>query len=84
MVKVAQLQRPLGAIRAPLTTAVSQDGGKTWKHHRNIAESPKGDYDDFGYPGVTWLEDGKVALVNFHARNGIRMGRIRVDWFYGK
>ncbi len=84
VVNVAQLKRPLGAIRAPLTTAISQNDGKTWKHHRNIVESPKGDYDDFGYPGVTWLEDGKVSLVNFHARNGIRMARIRVDWFYGK
>ncbi len=84
MVNVAQLERPLGAIRAPLTTAVSQDGGKTWIHHRNIAESPKDDYDDFGYPGVTWLEDGKVGLINFHARNGIRMAGIHVDWFYEK
>jgi sialidase-1 len=30
--------------RTPLTTAVSQDGGKTWTHVKNIEENPSGSY----------------------------------------
>jgi len=84
-VRVAQLPKyPRGAVRAPLASAISHDNGKTWSHHRNITHDPEGVYGDYGYPGITFIEDGKVALIHFHAIQGIRMARIGVDWFYGK
>jgi sialidase-1 len=79
-VKVAQLDHePLGAVRAPLSSAISRDEGQTWEHIRNITSDPQGDY---GYQGVTFVRD--VALVNYHALEGIHVTRIGIDWFYGK
>jgi len=84
-VRVAQWTNyPLSAVRAPMASAISRDGGKTWSEHRDITHDPEGVYGDYGYPGITFIEDGKVALVNYHAIDGIHLARIGVDWFYGK
>ena len=72
-------------VRSPLSSAVSHDEGETWEHIRDIATNPaKNIYADYGYPGVTFIDDGKIALVHFNATNGIRLVRIGIDWFYGK
>ncbi len=84
VVQIAQIQRPLGQVRAPLTAAISRDEGETWEHIRDIIVSPEGDYGDYGYQGCTFIEDGTIALVNFNSRDGIHIARIGVDWFYGK
>jgi len=74
----------LGSVRSPLTCAISRDEGQTWEHIRNIAEDPPGEYGDYGYPGCTFVENGTVAIVNYHALDGLHVVRIGVDWFYGK
>jgi sialidase-1 len=79
IVKVGEITRSLGQLRAPLSTAISRDEGQTWENIRNITSDPQGDY---GYQGVTFV--GDVALVNYHALDGIHVTRIGVDWFYGK
>jgi len=84
VVPVAQLKLPLGNVRAPLATAISEDGGKTWKHHRDITTDPEGTFGDYGYPCITFIEDGTVALITYNAIDGIRLARIGVDWFYGR
>ena len=84
IVEVGELEIPLGRVRAPLTAAISADGGQTWGSFRVITSDPENVHGDYGYPGVTWIENGSVALVNFHALDGIRLARIGVDWFYGK
>lgn len=85
VVRVAQLTNyPLGAARAPLSSAISRDSGKTWQHHRDITHDPEGVYGDYGYPGITFVGGGQVALVNYHAIDGIHTARIHVDWFYGR
>jgi len=81
---VAQLNPTLGEVRAPLTAAISRDEGETWEHIRNLAEDPDGSYGDYGYPGVTWIDKGSVALVNFHSLDGLHVARVGVEWFYGK
>lgn len=83
-VQVAQLKIPLGHVRAPLTAAISQDGGKTWKYHRNITRDPEGYYGDYGYPCITFIKNGRVALVNYNAIDGIHLARIDIEWFYGQ
>ncbi len=66
--------------RCALTTAISKDEGKTFEPFRYIARNPE---DDFGYQCVTFL--GKdLALVGYHARDGLHVARIGIDWFYGK
>jgi len=67
-----------------MASAISRDGGKTWIQHRDITHDPEGVYSDYGYPGNTFIEDGKVALINYHAIDGIHLSRIRIGWFYGK
>jgi sialidase-1 len=66
--------------RCTLSAAVSTDEGKTLIHQRPIASDPQ---DDFGYQCLEFLDDG-VALVAYHCREGIRLARIGVDWFYEK
>ena len=84
LVRVGELEIALGQVRSPLTSAISTDGGQTWGRFRCIAADPEGSYDDYGYPGITWIDDDQVALVNYHALNGIRVARIGLQWFYGE
>jgi sialidase-1 len=66
--------------RCALACAISKDEGKTFLHHRNIARDPQ---DDFGYQCIEFLGND-MAVIGYHAREGIRVARIGIDWFYGK
>ncbi len=66
--------------RCALATAISQDEGETLIHLNHIARDPE---DDFGYQAVEFLADD-VALVGYHARDGIHVARVGVGWFYAK
>jgi len=66
--------------RCALSTAISKDEGRSFEHIRNIARDPE---DDFGYQCIEFL-DGDLALVGYHARDGLHVARIGVGWFYGK
>jgi sialidase-1 len=65
--------------RCALTAAISRDEGQTLTGYRNIARDPE---DDFGYQSIDFL--GDTAVVSYHCRDGLRVARIGVDWFYGK
>lgn len=70
----------LSPRRSALTCAVSKDEGNTFLHQRNLAHDPE---DDFGYQCIEFI--GKdLAVIGYHAREGIRVARIGIDWFYGK
>ena len=82
-VQVAQLKQKLGDVRSPMSSAVSRDEGQTWEHIRDIATDPaQGVYADYGYPGMTFIHNGKIALINYNSIDGIHLVRIGVDWFY--
>jgi sialidase-1 len=66
--------------RCALTSAISKDEGKTFEHLRNIARDPE---DDFGYQCIEFLDEN-MAVVGYHARDGLHVARIGIDWFYGK
>ncbi|NUQ63605.1 MAG: exo-alpha-sialidase [Pirellulales bacterium] len=66
--------------RSTLTAAISTDEGKTFGHFRNIASDPE---DDFGYQCIEFLDEN-LAVIAYHCRDGLRVARIPVDWFYGK
>jgi sialidase-1 len=76
IVRIGEITRSLGQLRAPLSSAISRDEGQTWEHIRNITSDPQGDY---GYQSVTFW--GDVALVNYNALDGIHVTRIGFDWF---
>jgi sialidase-1 len=66
--------------RCALTSAISKDEGNTFEHLRHIARDPE---DDFGYQCVEFLADN-LALIAYHARDGLHVARIGIDWFYGE
>lgn len=45
--------------RTPLTAALSEDGGKTWKWRKNLAEGE----DSFAYPSAVQTRDGRIHVV---------------------
>jgi sialidase-1 len=66
--------------RSAIACAISTDEGKTFIHQRNIVRDPE---DDFGYQCVEFM--GKdLAVIGYHAREGLRVARIGIDWFYEK
>ena len=76
----ADKSNPQIVRRSCLTSAISKDEGRTFAHFRNIARDPE---DDFGYQCIEFL--GKdLAVVAYHARDGLHVARIGIDWFYGK
>jgi sialidase-1 len=68
-----------GKTRAPLTSVISKDEGQTWENPRDIGPDPNNDY---GYQSLTWVDN--VALVSYHALDGLHVARIRPEWFYGQ
>jgi len=78
--KSVDKKNPKIARRCALSSAISKDEAKTFIHQRNIARDPE---DDFGYQCVEFLGDD-IALVCYHARDGLHVARIPIDWFYGK
>ena len=66
--------------RCALTTAISKDEGKTFVHQRNIARDPE---DDYGYQCIEFVGED-LAIIGYHCRDGLRVARIGIDWFYGK
>lgn len=66
--------------RCTLTSAISKDEGETFVHFRNIESDPE---DDFGYQCIEFLDDD-MAIMAYHARDGLYVARIGIDWFYGK
>lgn len=78
--KSSDKQDPKVTRRCGLATAISKDEGKTFSPPRYLARDPENDY---GYQCVEFL--GKdLALVGYHARDGIHVARVKIDWFYGK
>jgi sialidase-1 len=66
-----------GGSRNPLTTAISSDDGKTWRHIRNLEDSPGGDYC---YASVTFI--GKQAVLSYYERAALKVAVVDVKWFY--
>jgi len=71
--------------RTPLTSAISQDEGKTWKHFQDVDNRPD---RDAAYPSVTFA--GDEALLAYYtrptrwARDSEVMLRIyKIEQFYG-
>ncbi|HOX38236.1 MAG TPA: sialidase family protein [Candidatus Brocadiia bacterium] len=78
--KANDKQDPKILRRCALTSAISRDDGKTFENLRHIRRDPE---DDFGYQCVEFVGDD-LALVGYHARDGLHVARIGIDWFYGK
>ena len=78
--KSVDAQNPKISRRCALSSAISKDEGQTFLNQRNIVRDPE---DDFGYQCIHFFDDNTV-LLGYHARDGLHVARIGVDWFYGK
>ena len=78
-----------GAPRAPMTIALSEDGGKTWPHLRDIEtgdgfcmtnNSTEKRNRELSYPSVTQGPDGTLHVAYTHFRQTIRHVTLTEQW----
>ncbi|OZD09031.1 glycosyl hydrolase [Rhodococcus sp. 06-156-3C] len=78
-----------GAPRAPMTLAVSRDGGLTWPIRRNLDEgdgycltnnSRDGSNREFSYPSIAETADGRIHVVYTYFRQAIKYVRLERAW----
>lgn len=78
-----------GAPRAPMTVALSEDGGKTWPYVRNVAEgsgyaltnnSKDKKNREFSYPSIKQNLNGKIDLTFTYFRQNIAFIELTEEW----
>jgi predicted neuraminidase len=78
-----------GAPRAPMTLALSSDGGRTWPHRRDLDmgdgycltnNSRDGLNREFSYPTIQQSPDGALHIAYTYFRQAIKYVRVRPDW----
>ena len=81
-----------GTPRAPMTLAISEDGGKTWPHKRNLEtgdgycmsnNSEKKVNREFSYPSIKQTPDGFIHIAYTYWRQKIKYVRVTEDWVNG-
>lgn len=78
-----------GAPRAPMTLAISADGGRSWPVQRNLEEgdgycmtnnSKDGLNREFSYPSITQTPDGALQIAFTYWRRAIKHVRVAPGW----
>ncbi|MBA0205561.1 sialidase family protein [Pectobacterium aroidearum] len=78
-----------GAPRAPMTLAISEDGGKSWPWQRNIEvgdgycmtnNSTEKLNREFSYPSVKQAQDGKLHVAFTYFRQAIKHVVVSEEW----
>ncbi|SDI63838.1 sialidase family protein [Propionivibrio dicarboxylicus] len=81
-----------GTPRAPMTLAISEDGGKTWPYKRNLEvgdgycmsnNSEKKVNREFSYPSIKETPDGFIHIAYTYWRQKIKYVRVTEDWVNG-
>lgn len=81
-----------GAPRAPLSIALSEDGGRSWPWVRDIEtgdgycmtnNSRDKQNRELSYPSVTQAPDGTIHVAYTHFRQAIRHVTLAEDWIKG-
>jgi predicted neuraminidase len=78
-----------GTPRAPLTLAISKDGGQTWPLRRNLEVSDgycmtNNSKDkrnrELSYPSITQTPDGDLHIAFTYFRQAIKYVRVNAEW----
>jgi predicted neuraminidase len=78
-----------GVPRAPMTLAISEDGGRTWPHKRNLEvgdgycmtnNSREQLNREFSYPSIKQGPDGALHIAFTYFRQAIKYVRVPEDW----
>lgn len=82
-----------GTPRAPMSIALSEDGGRTWPYIRHIQEgdgrclsnnSAEKKNREFSYPSIKQGKNGDIHVSFTYFRQTIKYVRITEDWIKGK
>lgn len=82
-----------GTPRAPLTLAISEDGGATWPRRRNLAvgdgycmtnDSATQRNREYSYPSIIQTGDGALHIAYTYFRQFIRYVRVDERWVNGR
>lgn len=82
-----------GTPRAPMTLAISEDGGRTWPHKRNLEvgdgycmtnNSELQLNREYSYPSIKQTADGLIHIAYTFYRQKIRYVRVREEWVKGQ
>lgn len=80
-----------GTPRAPLTVAISEDGGRSWPVRRNLEvgdgyclsnNSREGLNREFSYPSIHQGREGALHLAYTYFRQAIKYVRVDPSWVY--
>ena len=80
-----------GALRKPLTVALSEDGGNTWPYVRDIEVGRAGygiaeqrpkqpGREEYSYPSIMQTRDGEILVAFTYRRQTIKVVSFREDW----
>ncbi len=78
-----------GVPRAPMTLAISEDGGRTWPYKRNLEvgdgycmtnNSQQRLNREFSYPSIKQGPDGLLHIAFTYFRQAIKYVRVAEDW----
>ena len=81
-----------GAPRAPMTLAISTDGGRTWPRRRDLAvgdgycmtnNSREALNREYSYPSIKQTADGTIHIAFTYFRQAIQYVRVTEDWVDG-
>ncbi|MCU5771163.1 exo-alpha-sialidase [Erwiniaceae bacterium BAC15a-03b] len=82
-----------GAPRAPMTLAISTDGGKSWPQQRNLDEgdgycmtnnSQQKLNREFSYPSIKQGVNGELHIAYTYFRQAIKYVRVNEEWLTGE
>ncbi|MER7786883.1 sialidase family protein [Streptomyces sp. NPDC097640] len=71
------------ALRTPLTLALSDDGGRTWPHRRDLQTADEEYWDNeygYSYPSVVQTRDGLLHIAYSYLRKTIKHLTVAEDW----
>ncbi|MDR3413969.1 MAG: exo-alpha-sialidase [Formivibrio sp.] len=78
-----------GTPRAPMTLAISEDGGKTWPYKRNLEvgdgycmtnNSEKQLNREYSYPSIKQTSDGTLHIAYTYFRQKIKYVQVTENW----
>jgi predicted neuraminidase len=70
-------------LRTPLTLALSEDGGRTWRYRRNVQVADLEHRDrpmGYSYPAILQASDGRLHIAFSYLRKAIKHVVIDVEW----
>jgi predicted neuraminidase len=83
-----------GELRKPLTVAISENEGLTWRYVRDLEVGRKGmgmaelqikvpGREEYSFPTICQLEDGTILVAYNYRRQTIKVVAFRENWVHG-